>query len=45
MVQLTIRLDDELHKEVKHMLVDEKKSFNEYVKELVKKDLDERKKE
>ncbi len=42
MKQTTLRLDDEILKEVKRLLIDVNKSFNEYVTELIKKDLDER---
>lgn len=38
--QTTIRIDDELLKQVKYKLIEENKSFNEYVLELIKKDLD-----
>jgi predicted HicB family RNase H-like nuclease len=41
--QISLRLDDELHKEVKYLLVEIEKSFNEYVLELIRKDLKERK--
>lgn len=39
-VQTTIRLDEELYKKVKHKLVDNNKSFNEYITELIKKDVE-----
>lgn len=42
MKQTTIRLDDDILKEVKRLLIDIDKSFNEYVVELIKKDLFER---
>ena len=42
MKQISLRLDDDLHKEVKYLLVDLDKSFNEYVLELIKKDLQKR---
>jgi predicted HicB family RNase H-like nuclease len=41
--QLIIRLDDDLHKELKHLSIDINKSINEYVVELIKKDLEKRK--
>ena len=44
MKQVTIRLDDELHKEIKYLMIDIDKSINEYILELIKKDLEERKK-
>lgn len=44
MKQISLRLDDELHKEVRHLLVEIGKSFNEYVLELIKKDLENRQK-
>lgn len=37
--QISVRLDDALYKEVKHLLVEIDKSFNEYVTELIKADL------
>ena len=43
MKQISVRLDDELHNKVKHLLVDIEKSFNEYVIELIKQDLEKRK--
>ncbi|WP_373845242.1 YlcI/YnfO family protein [Clostridium sp.] len=43
--QISVRFDDELHKEVKYLLVDIDKSFNEYILDLVRKDLERRKKE
>ena len=41
--QISIRLDDALHKEVRHLLIEIEKSFNEYVLELIRKDLEQRK--
>lgn len=38
--QTTVRIDDELLKQVKYKLIEENKSFNEYVLELIKKDLE-----
>lgn len=38
--QTTVRIDDELLKQVKYKLLEENKSFNEYVIELIKKDLE-----
>lgn len=38
--QTTVRIDDELLKQVKYKLIEENKSFNEYVLELIKRDLD-----
>lgn len=38
--QTTVRIDDELLKQVKYRLIEENKSFNEYVLELIKKDLE-----
>ncbi len=37
--QTTVRIDDELLKQVKHELIEKNKSFNEYVLELIEKDL------
>ena len=45
MKQISLRLDDELHKEVKYLLIEMGKSFNAYVLELIRKDLEERNKE
>lgn len=42
--QTTLRIDDELLKQVKYKLIEENKSFNEYVIGLIKKDLEESKK-
>ena len=42
--QMTVRLEDEFYKEVKYALIEKEKSFNEYVVELIKKDLKESKK-
>lgn len=42
MKQTTLRIDDNLLKEVKKLLIDIDKSFNDYVIELIKKDLDSR---
>lgn len=42
-IQTTIRLEEELYKKVKHKLVDNNKSFNEYVTELIKKDVETKK--
>ncbi len=39
MKQLTVRLDDELHKSAKIKAVMEDKSFMQYVVDLIKKDL------
>ncbi len=36
---MTVRLEDEFYKEVKKALIDKDKSFNEYVVELIEKDL------
>ena len=36
---MTVRLDDEFYKEVKKALIDKGKNFNEYVIELIQKDL------
>jgi predicted HicB family RNase H-like nuclease len=44
MKQIPLRLDDSLHKELKHLMIDINKSLNEYFIELAKKDLEERKK-
>lgn len=44
MKQISLRLDDELHKQVKHLLVEIDKSFNEYVLELIKQDIARRQK-
>jgi predicted HicB family RNase H-like nuclease len=43
--QLTIRLDDELHKQLKYLSVDIDKSLNEYISELIKQDMEKRKAE
>lgn len=43
MKQLTVRLDDELHKSAKIKAVMEDKSFMQYVVDLIKKDLDNKK--
>lgn len=37
---MTVRLDDEFYKEVKKALIDKEKNFNEYVVELIQKDLE-----
>lgn len=42
MKQTTVRIDDELLKEVKRLLIDLDKSFNDYILELIKKDLESR---
>lgn len=42
--QTTVRIEDELLKQVKYKLIEENKSFNEYVIELIKKDLEKSKK-
>jgi predicted HicB family RNase H-like nuclease len=44
MKQFTIRLDDETHKALKYLSIEINKSLNEYVIELIKKDLESRKK-
>jgi len=41
---LTIRLDEKLHKKLKYLSIEIEKSINEYVTELIKKDLKEREK-
>jgi len=38
----TLRLDEKLHKELKYLSIEIEKSINEYIKELIKKDLKER---
>lgn len=38
--QMTVRIDDEFYKKIKVALIDKEKSFNEYVLELIKKDLE-----
>lgn len=43
MKQVTIRLDDETHKKIKYLSIDIDKSINEYIIELIKKDLEKRK--
>ena len=43
MKQLTVRLDDELHKSAKIKAVMEDNSFMQYVVALIKKDLDHKK--
>lgn len=45
MKQITIRIDDETHKKLKYLSVDIEKSINEYVVDLIKKDLEKRKKD
>lgn len=40
MKQTTVRIDDELYKSIKKHLIDIDKTFNEYVTELIKKDLE-----
>lgn len=40
--QVAIRLDIDLYKEIKVMLVNEDKTFQEYLESLIKKDLKER---
>lgn len=42
MKQTTLRIDDELLKEVKRLLIDLDMSFNDYILELIKKDLQSR---
>ncbi len=42
MKQTTVRIDETLLKEVKKLLIDIDKSFNDYVIELIKKDLENR---
>ena len=42
MKQTTVRIDDELLKEVKRLLIDLDMSFNDYILELIKKDLQSR---
>ena len=44
MKQITIRLDDELHKKIKYLSVDIDTSINEYIVGLIKQDLEKRKK-
>jgi len=39
MKQITIRLDDETHKALRYLSIDIDKSINEYVIDLIKKDL------
>lgn len=41
---MTVRIDDKLHKEIKYALIEKEKSFNEYIIELIKKDLKSQKK-
>lgn len=38
--QTTVRIEEELLKQVKYKLIEENKSFNEYVLELIRKDLE-----
>ena len=40
MKQTTVRIDDELYKSIKKHLIDIDKTFNEYVNDLIKKDLE-----
>lgn len=42
MKQTTLRIDDELLKEVKRLLIDLDMSFNDYILKLIKKDLQSR---
>jgi predicted DNA-binding protein len=42
--QFILRLDDEIHKKLKYLSIEINKSINEYLLELIKKDLEERKK-
>ncbi len=42
-IQTTLRIDEDLYKKVKHKLIDKGKSFNEYVTELIKKDVENKK--
>lgn len=45
MKAIYLRVDDDFHKELKHLSVDLNKSLNQYFIELAKKDIEERKKE
>ena len=42
MKQTTVRIDDDLLKEVKKLLIDIDMSYNDYILELIKKDLESR---
>ena len=42
MKQTTVRIDDDLLKEVKKLLIDIDMSYNDYIIELIKKDLESR---
>ena len=44
MKAFTVRLDDEIHKELKHKLIDKDISMQKYINDLIKKDLEEQKK-
>lgn len=43
MKQTTVRIDDELLKEVKRLLIDLDISYNDYILDLIRKDLENRK--
>ncbi|MGL5575597.1 MAG: hypothetical protein ACRDCW_08665 [Sarcina sp.] len=40
---ISIRLENELHKDLKRLMVDEETTFQEYVLELIKKDMSDKK--
>jgi len=42
--QVTVRLDEELHKKIKYLVLEIDKSINDYILELIKKDLEKRQK-
>ena len=44
MKQISIRLDDEIHKKVKYLMVELEISINEYIVDLIKQDLEKREK-
>ena len=40
MKQLIVKIDDELHKQLKYLAIDNDKSIKDYVTELIRKDLE-----
>jgi predicted DNA-binding protein len=40
--QVSVRLDDALHKKLKYLMLEIDKSINEYILELIKRDIEER---
>lgn len=43
MKQVTVRLDDDLHKKIKYLMLEIDKSINEYILELINQDIENRK--